>query len=88
MIGQPVVPARSWPKRASELVFPEEELLGRSERTKASSPRCRFAQLLLDRLLPRPQPVQSVVELILGEVGDLQLLGQGGVVPRSGVGQL
>ena len=45
-------------------------------------------QLLLDRRLPLQQPVHGVVELILGGVGDVQLLGQGGVVPVSGVGQL
>ena len=44
-------------------------------------------EFLLDRRLSFQQPIHGVVEVILGGVGDVQLLGQGGVVPVSGVGQ-
>ena len=47
-----------------------------------------FGQLVLDHRLSFQQPVHGVVELILGGVGDVQLLGQCGVVPVSRVGQL
>ena len=47
-----------------------------------------MGELLLDRRLPLQEPVHGVVEVILGGVGDVQFLGQGGVVPVSGVGQL
>ena len=45
-------------------------------------------ELLLDGRLPLEQPIHGVVEMILGGVGDVQLLGQSGVVPVAGVGQL
>jgi hypothetical protein len=46
-----------------------------------------LGQLLLDRRLALQQPVHRVVELILVGIGDVQLLGQSGVMPVSGVGQ-
>ena len=45
-------------------------------------------ELFLDGLLPQEQPVHGVVEVILSGVGDIQLLGQSGVVPVAGMGQL
>ncbi len=47
-----------------------------------------LGELLLDRWLTLQQPVHGVVELICRGLGDVQLLGQGGVLPVSGVGQL
>ncbi len=41
-----------------------------------------------DRSLPLQEPIHGLVKVILGSVGDLQLLGQGGAVPVSGVSQL
>ena len=47
-----------------------------------------LGQLLLDGLLAAEQPVHGVVEWVLGGIGDAQFLGQGGVEPVPGVGQL
>jgi hypothetical protein len=47
-----------------------------------------LGQLGLDRLLAVEQPVHGGIELVLGGLSDAQFLGQGGVEPVPGVGQL
>ncbi len=42
----------------------------------------------LDRSLPLQEPVHGLVKVILGSVGDVLLVGQGGAVSVSGVSQL
>jgi hypothetical protein len=47
-----------------------------------------LGELFLDRPLTLQQPIHGLVETIFGGIGNIHLLGQGGAVPVSGVGQL
>jgi len=47
-----------------------------------------FGQFLLDRTLAFEQPVQGGIQVVLISVGDVEVLGQRGVLPAARRGQL